>query len=259
MYALIKSSTEEQGVDRDHINQQVILFTPFVLAFLTKVNLIKFGRQIFCIRGVNFVIIIGVAIFSFCGLFWYFPLPMLPLQQSAGLLFWRWGRRCPSRRWTLPWTTSPLKATSTPPSTKTTSKPQMNKPESRSQNCLGNIRLCFSAPIKSKVYARLLETFKKCPLLPGVLRMSPLSAYKPCIQDYLSCDLPVSDQCYKSENIKPAFKATWNRCYSSFYLSTLQTSSHLGVAMGILGLSKLVADAAPAAIKENEIKNYFGR
>jgi len=29
--------------------------------------------------------------------------------------------------------------------------------------------------------------------------------------------------------------------------------------MGILGLSKLVADAAPAAIKENEIKNYFGR
>lgn len=29
--------------------------------------------------------------------------------------------------------------------------------------------------------------------------------------------------------------------------------------MGILGLSKLVADAAGAAIKENEIKNYFGR
>jgi len=31
------------------------------------------------------------------------------------------------------------------------------------------------------------------------------------------------------------------------------------VKMGILGLSKLVADVAPAAIKENEIKNYFGR
>merc|ERR1712141_891865 len=29
--------------------------------------------------------------------------------------------------------------------------------------------------------------------------------------------------------------------------------------MGILGLSKLVADVAPHAIKENEIKNYFGR
>ncbi|KAJ6650146.1 Flap endonuclease 1, partial [Pseudolycoriella hygida] len=29
--------------------------------------------------------------------------------------------------------------------------------------------------------------------------------------------------------------------------------------MGILGLSKLVADVAPFAIKENEIKNYFGR
>jgi len=29
--------------------------------------------------------------------------------------------------------------------------------------------------------------------------------------------------------------------------------------MGILGLSKLIADVAPAAIRENEIKNYFGR
>jgi len=29
--------------------------------------------------------------------------------------------------------------------------------------------------------------------------------------------------------------------------------------MGILGLSKLIADVAPAAIKESEIKNYFGR
>ena len=29
--------------------------------------------------------------------------------------------------------------------------------------------------------------------------------------------------------------------------------------MGILGLSKLVADVVPHAIKENEIKNYFGR
>lgn len=29
--------------------------------------------------------------------------------------------------------------------------------------------------------------------------------------------------------------------------------------MGILGLSKLIADLAPAAIKENEIKNFFGR
>lgn len=29
-------------------------------------------------------------------------------------------------------------------------------------------------------------------------------------------------------------------------------------AMGILGLSKLIADVAPSAIKENEMKNYFG-
>uniref|UniRef100_A0A0P4W461 Flap endonuclease 1 n=1 Tax=Scylla olivacea TaxID=85551 RepID=A0A0P4W461_SCYOL len=29
--------------------------------------------------------------------------------------------------------------------------------------------------------------------------------------------------------------------------------------MGILGLSKLIADVAPSAVKENEIKNFFGR
>lgn len=29
--------------------------------------------------------------------------------------------------------------------------------------------------------------------------------------------------------------------------------------MGILGLSKLIADIAPEAIKENEYKNYFGK
>ncbi|KAK7072717.1 Elongation of fatty acids protein 2 [Halocaridina rubra] len=29
--------------------------------------------------------------------------------------------------------------------------------------------------------------------------------------------------------------------------------------MGILGLSKLIADVAPSAVKENEMKNYFGR
>lgn len=29
--------------------------------------------------------------------------------------------------------------------------------------------------------------------------------------------------------------------------------------MGIQGLSKLIADVAPGAIKENEMKNYFGR
>lgn len=29
--------------------------------------------------------------------------------------------------------------------------------------------------------------------------------------------------------------------------------------MGILGLAKLIADVAPSAVKENEIKNYFGR
>lgn len=30
-------------------------------------------------------------------------------------------------------------------------------------------------------------------------------------------------------------------------------------AMGITGLAKLIADIAPWAIKETEIKNYFGR
>lgn len=29
--------------------------------------------------------------------------------------------------------------------------------------------------------------------------------------------------------------------------------------MGITGLAKLIADVAPHAIKETEIKNYFGR
>ena len=29
--------------------------------------------------------------------------------------------------------------------------------------------------------------------------------------------------------------------------------------MGILGLSKLIADIAPSAIKENEMKNFFGK
>lgn len=30
-------------------------------------------------------------------------------------------------------------------------------------------------------------------------------------------------------------------------------------AMGILGLSKLIADVAPEAIKERELKHYFGK
>jgi flap endonuclease-1 len=29
--------------------------------------------------------------------------------------------------------------------------------------------------------------------------------------------------------------------------------------MGIQGLSKLLADIAPSGMKENEIKNYFGK
>lgn len=31
------------------------------------------------------------------------------------------------------------------------------------------------------------------------------------------------------------------------------------IIMGIFGLSKLLADNAPSSIKENEIKNYFGK
>jgi len=30
------------------------------------------------------------------------------------------------------------------------------------------------------------------------------------------------------------------------------------IVMGILGLSKLLADFAPSAIKDNSIKSYFG-
>lgn len=29
--------------------------------------------------------------------------------------------------------------------------------------------------------------------------------------------------------------------------------------MGILGLSKLISDVAPGAVKESEIKHYFGK
>lgn len=29
--------------------------------------------------------------------------------------------------------------------------------------------------------------------------------------------------------------------------------------MGIQGLAKLIADQAPSSVKENEIKNYFGK
>lgn len=29
--------------------------------------------------------------------------------------------------------------------------------------------------------------------------------------------------------------------------------------MGILGLSKIIADVAPGAIKEKELKHYFGK
>ena len=31
------------------------------------------------------------------------------------------------------------------------------------------------------------------------------------------------------------------------------------IAMGIHGLAKLIADQAPSAIKEQDIKNYFGK
>lgn len=31
------------------------------------------------------------------------------------------------------------------------------------------------------------------------------------------------------------------------------------ITMGIQGLAKLIADQAPSSVKENEIKNYFGK
>lgn len=49
------------------------------------------------------------------------------------------------------------------------------------------------------------------------------------------------------------FFVTFHVIYLSHNNLTLQ------FAMGILGLSKLIADVAPSAIKENEIKNYFGK
>ncbi|XP_050707037.1 flap endonuclease 1-like isoform X2 [Eriocheir sinensis] len=42
-------------------------------------------------------------------------------------------------------------------------------------------------------------------------------------------------------------------------LPVLLPALQLHTAMGITGLSKLIADVAPAAVKENEMKNYFGR
>ncbi|XP_050689428.1 flap endonuclease 1-like [Eriocheir sinensis] len=42
-------------------------------------------------------------------------------------------------------------------------------------------------------------------------------------------------------------------------LPVLLPALQLHAAMGITGLSKLIADVAPAAVKENEMKNYFGR
>lgn len=41
-------------------------------------------------------------------------------------------------------------------------------------------------------------------------------------------------------------------------LPVLLPALQLHAAMGITGLSKLIADVAPAAVKENEMKNYFG-
>lgn len=44
-------------------------------------------------------------------------------------------------------------------------------------------------------------------------------------------------------------------CFDLFPAKLLCTLA----AMGILGLSKLIADVAPQAIKESDIKNYFGK
>ena len=49
-----------------------------------------------------------------------------------------------------------------------------------------------------------------------------------------------------------------NSVFTTTYIERL-TFQTIFIRMGILGLSKLIADVAPAAIKENEIKNYFGR
>ena len=96
-----------------------------------------------------------------------------------------------------------------------------------------------------------------CHLVPGALRMAALKAIKIFNMSILVNCLYLTSVPQICENIKPAFKET--DVILSTFLSTLQTHSHPAVVMGILGLSKLVADAAPAAIKENEIKNYFGR
>ena len=48
---------------------------------------------------------------------------------------------------------------------------------------------------------------------------------------------------------------------NTLYLFLFQNSLHSirEEAMGIHTLAKLIADQAPGAIKEGEIKNYFGR
>lgn len=46
-----------------------------------------------------------------------------------------------------------------------------------------------------------------------------------------------------------------SHCFDLFPAKSLCTFAD----MGILGLSKLIADVAPQAIKESDIKNYFGK
>ena len=94
VYGVIKGSVEEQGVDRGHINNMV----------------------------------------GFLSFIFYIAYLLLKKKKISYNLSVRCVRRCQSRSWTRPWTSCPPRGTSTPPSTRTTSRP----PTSEASSWRGN-------------------------------------------------------------------------------------------------------------------------
>ena len=56
----------------------------------------------------------------------------------------------------------------------------------------------------------------------------------------------------------PVFCACTNDLAGDQWKSTSSRTARFNLNMGIQGLSKVIGDNAPGAVKENEIKNYFG-
>ena len=82
-YQLIKGSTEEQGVDRDSINQQVCLVKYFLLA-LTRVIWYKLGQQHISSRGRCFLSywISSLWLDIFLHIYYFFPFHNKVLDSS---------------------------------------------------------------------------------------------------------------------------------------------------------------------------------